>query len=79
MNGLARNSMPGSRTPSRTMPFSVWPDMYRIRMPGRAAASFEATSRPLIPGMTTSVSSSFTSASCGTVRASSPFAAARIV
>ena len=77
VNGLARKSMPASRTPSRTMPMSVWPDMYKTRRPGWAAVSFVATSRPLMPGILMSVRSSCTAVPRAVSSAAGPSSAVR--
>ena len=51
-------AIPGPVTPWRARLASAWPLMYSTFMPGWRTVSVSATSRPLMPGITTSVSSS---------------------
>src|SRR5690606_18112414 len=70
LNGLCRNSKPGPRRPRWKTASSVYPDMNSTRMPGDTARIRSASSRPLMPGITTSVSRRSMLSGCSVAQAS---------
>src|SRR5260370_20823283 len=79
VKGLFNRDVPGSRTPCPAIKLSVYPDMYSTFIPGFPRTKCAASTRPFIPGITTSVSNNWIgSGSCkGACDSSSPSPPAR--
>ena len=56
VNGFCKNATPRSNVPFSAITLYVYPDIYSTRTEGCRAKTLFANSRPLTPGMITSVS-----------------------